>query len=300
MILVHSMFEIWKPINNLLISQYKHVERIGRVCYRSEDKITETSYKGFIDRLINMQHYAMLEHGTLYLKMSFDLPLVDFFLYNKYSFVNDNYDSSGRHWAYITTNLRVCIENHIDLENLKWYMVEPGEFHEKRVTVHFTCDRGVSHEFVRHRVFSFAQESTRYCNYQKGKFNSEITYIIPTWLHSGVPDGRVEFKNPGYMISRGLYMEPWVTENEKEVEFFKALEACEDAYLKMVGMGCLPQEARQVLPNALKTELVITGFIRDWKHFFELRALGITGKPHPDAKALAFPLYEEFQERGLI
>lgn len=298
--IVHSSFEIWDPDHYDLISQYRHIEKVGRVCYKSEDKITDISYEGFISRLKKSQHYAMLEHGTLYLKMSFDLPLVDFFLYNKYSHVNDNYDKSRKHWAYITTNLRVCIENNLDMDKLKWYMVNPSEYHEKRVTVHFTCDRGVSHEFVRHRVFSFAQESTRYCNYQKGKFNSEITYIVPTWLHSYVPEGSVEFKNPGYMIKRGNYINPWVTEHDREVEFFKALEACEDSYLKMIGMGCLPQEARQVLPNALKTELVMTGFIKDWKHFFDLRALGTTGKPHPDARALALPLYKTFEEKGLI
>lgn len=145
---------------------YKQIELAGRTCYKSEDKITETSAKGFVDRMIKSGHGAMLEHGTVYLKDVYDVSAIgswmhsigDKYFSNKYSVVNTDRmcDFQG---IYVTTNLRVLVENNW-LDDLK-YICEPTEYHEKRVTVRFVCDRGVSHEFVRHRVFSFAQESTR-------------------------------------------------------------------------------------------------------------------------------------------
>ena len=139
---------------------YKQIEWAGRHCYRSEDKITEDSAKGFVDRMINSGHWAMLEHGTVYLYCKADEnnnPLGDYFHdpYSKAVWIG----RGGYADVYVTTNLRVLVEhNHMD--DLQ-YICEPTEFHERRITVHFVCDRGVSHEFVRHRVFSFAQESTR-------------------------------------------------------------------------------------------------------------------------------------------
>ena len=135
---------------------YKQIELAGRTCYKSLDRITEDSAKDFVNRMIKSRHYAMLEHGTVYLKVPFSLSI------NKYS---ENPYSKSKVYdmdpiCYITTNYRHIVENNW-LDDLK-YLCEPTEYHEKRVTVRFTTDRGVSHEFVRHRVFSFAQESTRY------------------------------------------------------------------------------------------------------------------------------------------
>lgn len=164
------------------------IELAGRTCYKSEDKITEDSAKEFVDRMIKLGHGAMLEHGTIYLKIdkTEDGHLPPARLYwsdgnhKKYTRVHKHGNS-----IYVTTNLRVIVENN-RLDDLQ-YQVEPTEHHEKRITAKFICDRGVSHEFVRHRVFSFAQESQRYCNYNKDKFNNELTFIKPTWLD--IPTG---------------------------------------------------------------------------------------------------------------
>lgn len=134
---------------------YEAIERAGRTCYKSKRPEGQTA-KDFVDRMITSQHYAMLEHGTVYLKIPFS-PSTNKYSNNPYS---KNIVIGLEPICYITTNYRVLAENGW-LDDLQ-YLCEPTEFHEKRVTVRFTTDRGVSHEFVRHRVFSFAQESTRY------------------------------------------------------------------------------------------------------------------------------------------
>lgn len=136
------------------------------------------------------------------------------------------------------------------------------------VTVKFVVDRGISHELVRHRLASFAQESTRYCNYSKDDFGSEITFIIPDYL---------EYKSEGWNIWK------------------ESMKQAEDAYFKMLDFGLSPQQARAVLPNSLKTEVVMTANLREWRHFFKLRALGTTGKPHPQMLEVAVPLLEDMK-----
>lgn len=136
------------------------------------------------------------------------------------------------------------------------------------VTVKFVVDRGISHELVRHRLASFAQESTRYCNYSKDDFGSEITFIIPDYL---------EYKLEGWNIWK------------------ESMKQAEDAYFKMLDFGLSPQQARAVLPNSLKTEVVMTANLREWRHFFKLRALGTTGKPHPQMLEVAVPLLEDMK-----
>lgn len=248
---------------------YKQIELAGRTCYKSEDKITEDSAKAFVDRIIKSGHGAMLEHGTVYLKLPTGLQLSDKYKKNKYSIIILT-PGIDPYWA-VTTNYRVLVENDW-LDDLQ-YICEPTEYHEKRITVKWTCDRGISHEFVRHRVFSFAMESTRYCNYSKDKFSNELTFIIPTW-----------------------YAED--PKNDKECcmnsEFELTCEECEKSYLRVLSWGGKPQEARQYLPFSLKTELVMTGFESDWKHFFSLRSpkAGATGV-HPDAAYLADMLYDK-------
>lgn len=136
------------------------------------------------------------------------------------------------------------------------------------VTVKFVVDRGISHELVRHRLASFAQESTRYCNYSKDDFGSEITFIIPDYL---------EYKSEGWNIWK------------------ESMKQAEDAYFKMLDFGLSPQQARAVLPNSLKTEVVMTANLREWRHFFKLRALGTTGKPHPQMLEVTIPLLEDMK-----
>jgi thymidylate synthase (FAD) len=255
---------------------YKIIELAGRTCYKSEDKITEDSAKEFVDRMIKLGHGAMLEHGTIYLKIreTVNGNIPPAMLYwrdcanRKYSKVYTQLESDSPYSAnykvlYVTTNLRVLVENN-RIDDLE-YQCEPTEYHEKRITAKFICDRGVSHEFVRHRVFSFAQESTRYCNYSKDKFGNELTFIKPSWSYFK----NISYKDAGYF--------------DGDV-FESSLKKAESCYFKLIEKGWKPQQARQVLPNAIKTELVMTGFESDWEGFFKLRC---SGAAHPDAQKLA-------------
>lgn len=286
--LINPSFEIYEQGPGLE-GIYEQIELAGRTCYKSKRPEGQTA-KDFVDRMIASQHYAMLEHGTVYLierwKEGMEIkPKYDNNPYSKVKVVN----FYGETWKYITTNLRVLVENDW-LDDLQ-YICEPTEYHERRVTVRFTTDRGVSHEFVRHRVFSFAQESTRYCNYSKDKFGNELTFIIPSW---------VDTIEPGTYEDDHEFPSMWGHDHWMESIWFDNMIKCEKDYITMVREYLTPQQARQILPNSLKTELVMTGFVSDWQHFFDLRARGTTGAPHPDAKALAEPLMGEFYKRILI
>ena len=288
--LVKPSFDIWQQPAGLE-GIYKQIERAGRVCYKSEDKITEDSAKPFVDRMIKSGHGAMLEHGTVYLAMPLEtmLPIEingwGKYTKNPYSKGFKVCEVNGQKRVAVTTNLRVLVENGW-LDDLK-YICEPTKYHERRITVHFVCDRGVSHEFVRHRVMSFAQESTRYCNYSKNKFGNELTFIIPCWVGEGQENASLEDRD----ICGNTYADLCFKEN---------LAKAERAYFTLIKQGWTPQQARAVLPNSLKTELVVTGFTSDWEHFFGLRARGTTGAPHPQAKELAEPLMKEFITRKYI
>lgn len=270
---------------------YKQIELAGRTCYKSEDKITEDSAKGFVERMVKSGHGAMLEHGTIYLAIPISEwrcidDYRDSYISNPYSGVNDSLVDweNNEGTVYITTNLRVLVEN-MWTDDLK-YLCEPTEYHNKRVTVKFTCDRGVSHEFVRHRVFSFAQESTRYCNYSKDKFGNELTFIIPCWLD--IPETHTEDTKK------------WLAIQSKSNDIGHFISSCHRAqedYNRFIQMGWKAQQARAILPNSLKTELVMTGFVSDWKHFFFLRD---AVSAHPQARELAEPLHSTFIQRGFI
>lgn len=268
----------------LLNGIYKQIELAGRTCYKSEDKITPDSAKEFVDRMIKSGHGAMLEHGTVYLMSEvgyFGSPLDQYRdnHYSKFKSINGK--------VYVTTNFRVLVENNW-LDNLK-YICEPTEYHEKRVTVKFICDRGVSHEFVRHRVFSFAQESTRYCNYSKDKFGNELTFIYPCWFNQYFEDNYSNLDISNWQIGLDIA--------NSETNWLYAMLYSEKAYFASILNGMKPQQARAVLPNSLKTELIMTGFISDWEHFFDLRC---AQSVHPQARELAIPLKEEFIKRNLI
>lgn len=297
--LVKPSFEIWNQPAGLE-GVYKQIERVGRVCYKSEDKITEDSAKPFVDRMIKSGHGAMLEHGTVYLyirRKGNESLEVDRYLMNPYSkVVFSQSPNSGDMKIYITTNLRVLVENDW-LDDLQ-YICEPTEYHERRITAHFVCDRGVSHEFVRHRVMSFAQESTRYCNYSKDKFGNELTFIKPCWLD--IPTGQYVYWDGDWCDVDKMKIQLPEGEHKDIDAFLWTLNNAETHYTLLINSGWKPQEARAVLPNSLKTELVVTGFISDWNHFFDLRARGTTGAPHPQAKELAEPLMKEFIARKYI
>lgn len=248
-----------------LEGMYKHIELAGRVSYKSEDKITEDSAKEFVDRMIKSKHGAVLEHGTVYLC----IPIIESKAYRIDSYNRNKYSKShidvDGHVYYITTNLRVLVENNW-LDDLK-YICEPTEHHEKRISAKFTIDRINSQSIVRHRTMSFTQESQRFCNYSKDKFNNEVAFVKPHWFNEEFP---------------------------ASLTWIEAMKDAEKRYFELIEMGLKPQDARGVLPNETKTEIVVTGFESDWEHFFSLRSpkYGAQG-PHPNIAKLADELYEK-------
>ena len=296
--LIKPSYDIWDTSYSLE-RILEHIERVGRVCYKSEDRIkydecgNSLTAKPFVDKLIESDHLSVLEHGTIYLIIPADrvydasgnIWVIDNYGNSCYSAMNYNKQN-----YYITTNYRVLVENDW-LDDLR-YLCAPTEYHEKRVTVHFTLDRAISMEFLRHRKMSFTQESTRYCNYSnKDKFDNEITFIEPCWLED-------------YNYEDNTYNQIFIDSLRfAEAHYLDLLKKWDDKIPdKRYKTGFrnnpwTPQQARAVLPNALKTELVMTGFVDDWKKFFELRD---SNKAHPQARELASPLHKEFIEKGLI
>lgn len=262
---------------------YDQIALCASTCYKSEPK-TGDEAMAFVEKLGKNNHTAMLEFGTIYLNMpitthySADIGYYD----NPYTIISqsngflfkDKFGDNVDCYC-ITTNLRAMIEHtpnvNIDLKEL---LVEPTDFHEKRICVKFITSIGVARELTRHRKFSFAQESTRYCNYSKEKFDNHLTIIKPYWLDDANPSTHRMFTNILYNT--------------------------EIAYNHIVANGFQAQAAREVLPLCTKTEICMCGFVKDWEHFFELRALDKTGPAHPDMKAIAVPLYKEFVKRGYI
>ncbi len=284
-------YEIWlqKPGEQGI---YQQIERAGRVCYKSENNMTEESAKPFVSRMIQSEHFAMLEHGTVYLTCDHgELPL---YIHNKFSRLNS---IDGK--DYITTNLRVLAENKA-MEDLKYLSDYQEGKHELRITVHFTTQIAITREYNRHRSNSMAEQSTRYCNYTKNKFGSEITINLPTWVEEAGYSGSQELADYRLEDLCKDIADNNTGEWDKLTTWFFANQAAEFAYMKLIEAGCKPQEARVILPLNCNTELVHTAFISDWKHFFDLRALGTTGAPHPDAKVLAYPLMEEFKAKGYL
>lgn len=273
--LIKPSFEIWQQQSGLE-GAYKQIEKAGRVCYKSEDKITEDSAEEFVYRLIKSGHTSVLEHCTVYLHINIgDKWNV---MYNNncpYCKVVDT-----KNGLYITTNLRYILKHDNTLFDLK-YLCEPTEFHEKRITVKFILSRSIAQEYTRHRVFSFAMESQRYCNYSSDRFNNEVTFIVPYWMNDEQRNLSLESRD----ICGNTYA---------EVCFKESLIKAEKAYFTLLKEGWKPQQAREILPNACKTELIMTGFVSDWQHFFELRC---DNSAHPQARELAIPLKEEFINR---
>lgn len=264
--LIEPSAEIIKQSNDL-IGIFKHIEKCGRTCYQSYDKMDETSYLKFVQMIQSKGHLSVFEHGTVYLKIpSTEVNLIhypgaaDKLIQNQYSKYRaiDNY-------YYVTTNLRVIKEN--KLEHLMQYICEPTEYHYKRTTVKFILPIGISREFCRHRVFSFSEQSTRYCNFSLDKFNNEITFIIPTWVK--------DINSKKYSI------------------FLEQLRTSEIVYFGLIDMGFKPQEARDVLPLSTKSELIMTGFDEDWEQFLELRC---SPYAHPDARKIANMVKYEFNK----
>lgn len=269
--LIESKVE-YLPQNEGLEGVYKQIEKCGRTCYKSENKITEDSAKGFVDRMIKSNHTAMLEHGTVYMIVPCDVWREEEHEWN-YMFPEElpwvSLDCDGIYW-YITTNFRYIIEGPVGIETMEKYLHFPTESHEKRYTFKFTTDRGVSHQLVRERVMSPAQESQRYCNYLKEKFGMSVTFIQPSWI---------------------------LDEDQAELE--EDIKQVESLYFKWLNKGYKPEEARYFLINGTKTEICITGFASDFRYMLDLRLFEKTGKVHPDMLDLMKKLQEIAEEAGI-
>lgn len=280
----------------------KKIEKCGRVCYKSEDRITENSAEKFVANIIKRGHEAVLEHASFIFQVSYDV-YED--IRNNVSFIENRYpvklylrftDSDG----YVVSGNARAWRDFFRFAGVPFYMedfvetnfilfpefkeVFPSSFNNERwnirqissnelVTIHqrlvhedismrFICDRGVTHEIVRHRPASFCQESTRYCNYSNGKFGGEITVIKPCFFKEN---------------------------STRYLNWFVACESAETAYNAILEDGGTPQEARDVLPNSLKTELIMTAPLMEWCHFFNLR---MSSAAHPQMREVASCAYD--------
>ena len=277
---------------------YKIAEYAGRVCYKSDCNIKEDSAPKFVEMLMKSKHMTPLEHATIYMRTD-NLNVANFYSRNPYSHVNvvnepisamnNLHDYFPTVEYYITTNLRVIVENGRE-DDMKRYWCEPTENHEKRVTVLFICDIGVTREYNRHRKASINEESTRCCNYTKERFGSELNIMIPVFLKDRLDD----------YVSRTFEQYCDIVVNGPiskmtDIDWWMFSNLCaERSYSELINRGWKAQEARTILPLDTRSTLVYTMFIKDWNHFFDLRAYGTTGAPHPSAKELALPLAEEF------
>lgn len=285
--LINQTFEILEQGSGFSAMK-KLIEQAGRTCYKSEDKITENSAENFVKRMIASNHGAMLEFGTIYLTVPYNTDsnkeLVQRYIINEYSKVH-KVENAHYPTYYITTNYRVIIEN--NWESDLTYDIGYQKYHEKRVCVKFTTNRAIANEFVRHRVFSFAQESTRYCNYSKDKFNNELTFIIPQFID---PTYIEKCKDPEWNALDELVVlsinnkDPKKAPEYTDIQTLASMQFAEYKYMDAIDEGIRPEEIRDVLPLCLKTELVMCGFESDWKEFFKLRTANAA---HPQARSLA-------------
>lgn len=279
--LINQSYEICNQTDFSISGIYKHIEKCTRVAYKSEDKITEDSAISFVNKLLNMKHLAPMEFGTIHFKMPVTLLKTfaeDLMYHNLYNMewlkckAADNY-------AYFTTNYRHWLVMIDKVDYLKDYFTEEdNEYYPKRYTVKLITSRTVSHEVVRHRTMSFIQESQRFVNYSKSKFNNEVTFIKPCWMDNKTTEE-----------CRSAYIDIQNTTPEKI--FVTNLFIAESDYLQLLKLGYKPQQARVVLPNSTKTELYMCGFKEAWEHFFELRDNKIVD---PQMYDLAHPMHQKF------
>ena len=251
----------------------KQIEQAARTCYQSQDKIADGTATSMVKWLAEHEHTAMLEHGTVYLKMQYgkdrnESDRIAKYSTNPYSAVDE--DENGV--FYITTNYRVIIENGWK-SDLK-FLCEPTKYHEKRYTLRFITNLQVATELLRHRKMSFAMESSRYCCYDKEKFGDELTFILPEWINDSTPKRMV-------------------------VEWANGCQDAENHYMRLRQMGWPAEQCAQFLPKAAKTQIVMTGFASDWKHFLDLRYYEKTGKVHPQMKALSTKVKALFENEGI-
>ena len=300
--LIKQSFEFINQTDFSLVGIKKHIERCARVSYKSEDKITDTSYEKFVNMLESRGHNRPLEFGTVYLSRTSqkedNMEWLDKYAYNpwsKFSFGNGSTRINGelRNTIYVTTNYRVIKEHHWE-DDLQ-YLCEPTEYHHKRYTVHMILDRGVMDEFRTHVGLSHLAESTRYCNYSKDKFGNEVTFIEPCWLDMHDTDeGREVTRNWNFDILNGcsIIAEEGKFDDARDA-FLTSLNVAEHCYLELLQKGWTPQQARSVLPLGIKSELISCGFEDAWTNFFKRRD---ANDAHPMAQEIAKPMHEKFNE----
>lgn len=288
--LIKQSFEILEQKDFSLKGIKQFIERCGRVCYKSEDRITDDSYEKFVDMLEKRDHARPLEFGTVHLKMKssnfqgFMQALYAEGIFNDV-WIKSNYKEEV---IYTTTNYRYYLNMVKYIPFIKNYFTEEdNEYYPKRYTVHMILSRGVMDEFRTHVTLSHLAESTRYCAYNKDKFNNEVTFIIPNWVDS---------------IKEGTYTKDhefppmWGYDNWMDSEWFYAMCRAEETYLTMVREYLVPQQAREVLPLSVKSELISCGFGSAWDNFFYRRC---AKDAHPMAREIAIPLQDKFKEMGL-
>ena len=282
--LIKQSFEFINQTDFYLVGIKKHIERCARVSYKSEDKITDTSYEKFVNMLESRGHDRPLEFGTVHLKM----PEPKFSSLINILTSSRTYNDLWIHYKcvetweegytfYVTTNYRYYKLMWNQMYTLSEYFdATDSEYYPKRYTIHMILDRGVMDEFRTHVGLSHLAESTRYVNYSKEKFGSEITFIKPCW----------EIKTANEVITpEGTHM------SSNSLEFLTALNEAEDHYLSLLAKGWTPQQARSVLPLGIKSELISCGFEDVWENFFKRRD---APDAHPMAQEIAKPMHEEF------
>ena len=299
--LIKQSFEILEQKDFTIKGIKQFVERCARVSYKSEDRMTDTSYEKFVNMLESRGHDRPLEFGTVHLKMI--LPDFEGFIHSLLTigmlnniWIKHAYKGDV---IYITTNYRYYLDIIKYFPNVKKYLTEEdNEYYPKRYTVHMILDRGVMDEFRTHVGLSHLAESTRYCNYSKDKFNNEVTFVIPSWMD--FPEISIDLGNYDKTSVRSKDGNVHIIDTRPpyvEGDFIRSLCEAESNYLSIVRNGWTPQQAREVLPLAVKSELISCGFEDAWKNFFYRRC---AKDAHPMAQEIAKPMHKEFIERGFI
>lgn len=269
----------------------KHIEYCARISYKSQDRITDDSYEKFVDMLEKRDHARPLEFGTVHLKM----PWKTFNNFAGFCVSKGFWDScwikynidreSEDKMVYITTNYRYYkklgtlkpLYGYIDIE--EFFTEEDNKFYPKRYTVHFITSRGIMDEFRTHVGLSHLAESSRYCSYDKNRFGNEITFIIPNWVNTNCPNKEQE----GPSVA--------------SIEWSTTMLDAEASYMNLIKMGCTAQEAREVLPLAVKSELISCGFEDAWSNFFYRRC---AKDAHPMAREIATKVRDKFKELNYV
>ena len=321
---VNPSVEIWNQEGYTLDAIFKHIARCARVCYQSTPKdknedayefLKKTIFKGndffgynkidpknplniifapkaYGDIDLTSLHLSCCEHATVHLKFPTFVPRAAAMWENVYS--HNKYSRSKNHngYIYVTTNLRVIIENYA-IDTLEFIDTTPNcPYYIPRTTVSFITDIGTSRELNRHRVNSISEESTRYCAYDKGKFGNGITVAKLPWIPEIDNEDKGNSYYEGFFIDNEIFhdniIEERYTDNWTAVDWFLyGLQICDLVYRKTRELGWTAQQAREILPLNTKTQVVHTAFVDDWEHFINLRSNGVSGVPHPMAKELA-------------